>query len=79
MDKRTIKLLEKVFEAEISGLLPYQTKAKLAQEMCDSGLLEFNEIKKGALTVSGYSLTHRGRIEYCEQCGDIDDPFSPKS
>jgi hypothetical protein len=75
MDKRTINLLGKVFEAEIAGRLPYQTKAKLAQEMCDSGLLEFSEIKEGALTVSGYSLTHRGRIEYCEQCSDIEDPL----
>lgn len=78
MNKRTHVLLEKVFEAEIAGLLPYQTKARLAQDMCDSGLLEFCEVKMGAVTVSGYSLTHKGRMEYCEQCRDVADPLLTK-
>lgn len=79
MNKRTIDLLEKVFEAEISGRLPYQTKAKLAHEMCTSGLLEFGDVKMGSVTVSGFSLTHSGRIAYCEHCREVDEssPITP--
>lgn len=65
MNKHTLDLLEAVSEAEIDGRLPYQSESSFAIEMCDSGLLEICEVKEGALTLSGYSLTQRGRMEYC--------------
>src|SRR6266403_549672 len=75
-NKKTLAALEKVFAAEIAGRLPFQSKAKVFRELRDAGLLTPMERTFGsgwsAITVSGYELTHAGRITYCASCGDAD-------
>lgn len=74
MTKAEIKLLEKVFEAEINGALNrtfrlYQTKSKaLADKLVKDGLLVESEVVFGGrspVTVKGYELTELGRLTYC--------------
>lgn len=74
MNKRVFKMLERVFQAEIAGELPYQTKAKLAKELEEFGYLQFGSEKWGRVTVSGYYLTHEGRFAYCQNCVDSEAP-----
>lgn len=70
--KAELSALEKVFEAEINGRLPFQSKAKIFRRLCEGGYLEAMERRFGdgtfAVTVSGYQLTHAGRITYCASC-----------
>lgn len=71
--KAELNALEKVFAAEIEGRLPFQSKAKIYRRLCDDGLLASVERKVGgdrlgAIIVSGYELTHAGRIIYCLEC-----------
>ena len=71
--QKTLKALEKVFGAEIENRLPFQSKAKIYRELCDQGLLEPMERTFGGrlpVTVSGYQLTHAGRLAYCISCDD---------
>lgn len=74
MAKSVFNMLGKVFLAEIEGRLPYQTKAKLAAEMEEFGYLRSGSERIGAATVSGYYLTHAGRLAYCEECRDLEVP-----
>lgn len=72
--KATLVALEKVFIAEIDGRLPFQSKAKVFLRLCDEGLLAPMERKFGGrfpVTVTGYQLTHAGRIMYCSYCEPI--------
>ena len=70
MKKTELDFLERVFAAEIEGRL-YQTKSKLAKQMESDGYV-FATTKRlgydrfGTIEVSGYCLTDRGRIAYCE-------------
>lgn len=73
MSKATLNALERVFAAEIEGRLPFQSKARLYQRLADEGLVEPMERKFagdrfGAITVSGWQLTHAGRLLYCMSC-----------
>lgn len=74
---RTIAALEKVFAAEIEGRLPFQSRAKIYQKLCDAGMLEPMQRVVGGppfpVTISGYQLTHAGRFAYCESCKDVED------
>lgn len=67
--KAELDALEKVFAAEIDGRLPYQSKGKIYQRLCDNGLLApmVREFGSGAFVViaNGYQLTHAGRLAYC--------------
>lgn len=72
MAKSVFSMLEKVFFAEIEGRLPYQTKSKLAKEMEEFGYLQSGSERMGIVTVSGYYLTHAGRMAYCEECRDTE-------
>lgn len=72
MAKSVFNMLEKVFAAEIENRLQYQTKSKLAVEMEEFGYLELGSERKGIVTVSGYYLTHVGRLAYCEECRDVE-------
>lgn len=73
MDNESLKILEQVFEAEIDGALSrgprlYQTKSKVAKQLVESGhLAEETIILTGGIPihVTGYVLTHLGRMEYC--------------
>jgi hypothetical protein len=74
--KKVLQALEKVFAAEIEGRVPFQSRAKVYSSLCDDGLLEPMTMELGGrlpLTVSGYQLTHAGRITYCESCRDAPD------
>lgn len=73
MNKRQLNALERVFTAEISGLLPFQSRAKLFRELCESGHLETMTVVIRGAVVRGYSLTHRGRIAYCETCREDEE------
>jgi hypothetical protein len=70
--KRHLDALEKVFHAEIEARLPFQSKARVFQELADLGLLESMERKFGTgwtgITVTGWQLTHAGRFLYCSSC-----------
>lgn len=70
--KRIMNALEKVFAAEIENRLPFQSKARVFQDLAADGLLEPMERKFGAgwsaITVSGWQLTHAGRLLYCSSC-----------
>ena len=76
--KAELNALEKVFAAEINGRLPFQSKAKIFQRLCDGGYLEPMERVYGsgwsAITVKGYQLTHLGRYTYCASCDEAEEP-----
>ena len=68
-----LKVLERIFAAEISGRLPAQFKSKHLAPLQERGMVEPMETKVGAggpftVTISGWALTHLGRITYCESC-----------
>ena len=74
--RKTLAALGKVFAAEISDRLPFQSQAKIYKELCDQGLLERMQRVYGGrfpVTCSGYRLTHTGRIIYCENCDDTEE------
>ena len=75
--KAELNALAKVFAAEIDGRLPFQSKAKIFRRLCEDGYLEPMERKYGsgwsAITVTGYQLTHLGRLTYCASCADYDE------
>ena len=75
--KRILRALEKVFAAEISDRLPFQSKAKIFRELEDEGLIQPMERKFGrppfVAVCSGYELTHAGRILYCASCDDAEE------
>jgi hypothetical protein len=65
------KLLERTFAAEVEGRLPFQTKSKSIHSLAHKGMVEemtrtFGQDRFGPITVIGWTLTHRGRIAYCE-------------
>lgn len=66
-----MKALEKVFAAEVEGRLPFQSKATIYQRLNDEGLIEPMERQFGGrfpVVVSGWQLTHAGRLMYCSSC-----------
>jgi hypothetical protein len=71
MKKSELKILEKVFEAEVQaafsthGIHLFQTKSKVAAKLAEEGFLNFCQINFSGLRVSGYELTHAGRLAYC--------------
>lgn len=74
MNKAELKILEGAFEAEINGALSgqssiFQSRSKVAKKLAEEGFLQesTDAIGGGALrvTISGYTLTHAGRLAYC--------------
>lgn len=68
-----LKALEKVFAAEINDRLPLQSRAKIFHRLSDEGLVapmerSFGAGRFGAITVTGWQLTHAGRLLYCSSC-----------
>lgn len=68
-----LQALERVFAAEIDGRLPFQSKAKIYARLQEEGLVEPMETKfgvppLGVMTVTGWQLTHAGRLMYCMSC-----------
>lgn len=79
LTKARLKALERVFAAEIEGRLPLYSKARIYNEMAADGLVEFQTFnlgkdRFGVIKVSGWSLTHAGRIAYCMSCRDVPEP-----
>ena len=77
MLKKHFNALEKIFEREISGTLPFQSKAKIYIELEAAGMVEkyvrtFGE--RLSVVVNGWTLTQKGRFLYCHACysGDTD-------
>jgi len=72
VNKKIFNALERVFEAEIENRLPFQSNAKIYQQLERHGLLTFGkEVRPtqfGDLVIKGYWLTHAGRIMYCQEC-----------
>lgn len=74
--RRALSALEKVFAAEVEDRLPFQSRAKVYSELCADGLVKSMQRIYGGrfpVTVSGYQLTHAGRIIYCESCRGQED------
>jgi hypothetical protein len=74
MDKKRLALLEKAFDSEVNAALKggprvVQTRSRLAQDMVNEGLLQECSEKFGMATVTGFVLTHAGRLSYCLTCG----------
>ena len=74
MTKQELAMLEKVYEAEISGALEkrsslFQSRSKIAKQLADDGYLsehtETMRIGNMLLTNTGYLLTHAGRLTVC--------------
>lgn len=68
-----VKALERVFEAEIEGRLPFQSKAKIYDKLHEEGMVEPMTRKLGSdhfgpIVISGWQLTHLGRLFYCTSC-----------
>lgn len=79
--KVELRMLERLFAAEIEDRLPFQSKAKIMQKLADEGYIqpmrvEFGEDRFGAIVVDGWQLTHLGRLTYCISCPDPDAPAS---
>lgn len=72
MTKVELAALERVFSAEIDGRLPYQSKARIFDRLCADGLVYPMERRFGSgplsVAVTGWQLTHAGRIAYCSSC-----------
>lgn len=74
LTKVRLRILEKIFQAEINGELPCQlgrhNPSEVAAMVEDGQIAPLNVTLPGRLPVviSGYVLTHRGRVLYCEDC-----------
>jgi len=73
MNKRELQMLENVFWAEVQDRLPFQTKSKVAHDLAERGYLQHGTRMFGRVEVSGYYLTHAGRITYCASCRDVEE------
>lgn len=76
--KKILVALERVFAAEINDRLPFQSKARIFIELVEQGYLEpmsriFGAGTRFKVTVSGYQLTHLGRMTYCEYDDNTQD------
>jgi hypothetical protein len=70
LSTREIRALEKVFAAEIEGRLPFQSRAKVYQELVEAGYLSRDRRIFGGrfpIEAEGFALTHLGRFSYCER------------
>jgi hypothetical protein len=74
MNKQNMKLLGEISGCEVSVHLPYQSKNKQYKKLEEEGYCEFVARKihfddnLPPMTVSGWELTEKGRIEYCLNC-----------
>lgn len=78
MKKHELQILERAFAAEIDGALMggpgvIQTRSKVAKQLEDEGYLSTVTVAYGGripVTVTGYVLTHAGRIAYCSTAAE---------
>lgn len=77
MTKAELAILAKVFDREYTaaiegGIHLVQFKSKLAKSLAERGYLVEVTIELGGrfpVKVTGYELTHLGRMTYCDSCG----------
>ena len=75
MEKSDLKLLERIFAAEINNALPYQGKPKRYRELEEEGYVEHVTVTlpgRFPVQISGWVLTHKGRYAYCNECGKVE-------
>lgn len=69
----TIKTLEKVYKAELKDSVA-DLSDRQAFPLLNKGLIELKhwceKIPMGIMSCSGYILTEKGRIMYCEWCSE---------
>lgn len=71
MKKSELKLLGNVFDMEVRAALEnlpshlFQTKSKVAKKLWEEGFLILAETTFKGVKISGYELTHAGRLAYC--------------
>lgn len=74
MYKYHLKPLERIYEAEISGRLPLQSRARVYHRLKEMGLVEWGSEVKGSMfsrtMVEGWYLTQAGRLAYCLSCSE---------
>lgn len=74
--KKALDALGQVFAAEIANRLPFQSKAAIYRDLVAAGLDQPMEPVAGsgwsAVKVTGYELTHAGRMLYCANCDDAE-------
>lgn len=80
MRKAELRILEQAFEREIDAALTrgklhlLQTRSKLAEKLADEGYLSRAKVTimgYPPVIVSGFELTHLGRMTYCATCEDV--------
>jgi len=75
-EKRQLRILEKIFQAEIEDRLPCPLTRHSQKDL--TAMVEAHLIVAETITlpgrfpveVSGYCLTHTGRLLYCLDCKD---------
>jgi hypothetical protein len=85
VSKAEIRALERVYISEVAAAVRkngshlFQSKAAIYRKLADEGLLRFvNSVvligggALGSVAISGYELTHAGRLLYCLSCDDDD-------
>lgn len=82
MNKPIFEALGKIFAAEIEDRLPFQSKAKIFKSLVDDGMVEGVTVTlpgrfPGRFT--GYVLTPRGHVLYCEACSQKAGPLPSSS
>lgn len=75
MTKAELKMLERLFAAEIEGRLPFQSKAKIMERLEGDGYVqrtkrEYPADRFGPIVVEGWCLTLLGNLTYCTSCPD---------
>ena len=72
MSSSTIKALEKVWIAEVEMRLPFTSRAAIYKRLAEQGLVLPYERSFGnppfVVKVSGWQLSHAGRLLYCASC-----------
>ena len=70
MTKAKMKALERVWIAEVENRLPLQSSALVFHQLHADGMVDVDRVKHGPVIVSGWCLTHAGRLTYCLAAGD---------
>lgn len=65
MTKTKLKALERIYAAEIENRLPLQSRARVFRELYEDDMVHIDCVQRGRAIVSGWCLTHAGRLAYC--------------
>lgn len=76
MNKKDLKLLEKVFISDIETGLPFQSKSKEYKRLEEEGYVQQCSVTlpgRFPVTITGYTLTILGNFTYCQSCKDEEE------